>query len=145
MDLSLKQLSKLEPAELILARTQALERAQFRFVYASYHPDSNFRRNFKCCNDYLSHAHTETSVAPQIDECRILSEHVESSMARVLYRMHITLEDGTESGYYEVAELRCDKGGWRYLRGFKVPLHELSTLRAEHISYELIIQRGICF
>lgn len=145
MNLSLKQLSKLEPADLIQARAQALERAQFRFIYASYHPDSNFRRNFKSCNEYLSHVHSETSVAPQIDECRILLENIETSSARVLYSMQITLKDGTEAGYYEVAELRRDKSGWRYLCGYKVPLHELRTVSVEHISCELIIQRGTCF
>lgn len=145
MDLSIKQLSELKPADLIQARAQALEHAQFRFIYASYHPDSNFRQNFKNCNDYLSHVSVESSIAPQIDECKILSEEIYSSSARVLYRMYMTLADGTESGYYEVAELRCDKDVWRYLCGYKVPLHELNTLPAEHISCEMIIQRGVCF
>ncbi|MFO7832249.1 MAG: YchJ family metal-binding protein [Desulfuromonadaceae bacterium] len=145
MDLSLKQLAELEPADLIQARAQALERAEFRFIYASYHPDSNFRHNFQCCNDYLRHAHTEKSVAPQIDECKVLVEDIEAESAQVLYRMQITLEDGTEAGYYEVAELKCDNGGWRYLRGYKVPLQELDSLSAEYISCELIIQRGTCF
>jgi SEC-C motif-containing protein len=145
MELSLKQLMELEPADLIQARADALESLQFRFIYASYHPDSNFRRNFKSCSDYLAHTRCETSVAPQIDECRILEEDVESSSARVLYRMHITLADGTREGYYEVAELKYHNGGWRYLRGYKVPLHELGALSAEHISCELVMQRGICF
>jgi SEC-C motif-containing protein len=145
MDLTLKQLSELKPADLIQARIDALESAQFRFIYASYHPDSNFRRNFKSCNEYLTHARTETSVAPQIDECTILLEYVESSSARVLYRVQITFADGAETGYYEVAELRRDNGAWRYLCGHKVPFDELSSLSAEQISCEMIIQRGICF
>ncbi|MCA1796870.1 MAG: hypothetical protein ABR516_00830 [Desulfuromonadaceae bacterium] len=145
MDFSLKQLSELNPADLIQARAHALGSTEFRFIYASYHPDSTFRHNFTCCNDYLSHVHSETSVAPQIDECRILLEDIESSIARVLYRMRITLADGTQEGYYEVAELRRHNGGWRYLRGYKVPLHELRAVSTEHISCELIMQRGICF
>lgn len=145
MDLSLTQLQHLEPATLIQARTHALERAHFKFIYASYHPDSTFRRNFRCCNDYLAHVQSDASVAPQIDECKILFEDIALNHAQVLYRMQITLADGSETGYYEVAQLKYAQGGWRYFCGYKVPLHELSGVLVQHISCDMIIRRGVCF
>jgi SEC-C motif-containing protein len=145
MEFSLKQLMELKPADLILARADALESSRFRFIYASYHPDSSFRRNFKSCSDYLIHARTETSVAPQIDACRILAEDIESTRARVLYHMQITLADGSETGYYEVAELKQSRSGWRYLRGYKLTEDEVDRVAPEAISSEMVIHQGVCF
>lgn len=145
MDLSLKQLALLEPADLIQARVQALRWNKFRFIYASYHPDSTFRHNFRSCRDYLDHVYSDATVAPQIEECRILFEDIDSGKARVLYRMQMVLADGNVMAYYEVAELIHDSGLWRYLRGHKVSEEELADIEEEHISCEMIIKRGICF
>jgi SEC-C motif-containing protein len=146
MRFALKQLSILEPADLIQARVDALEAAEFKFIYASYHPDSNFRRNFKSCGDYLTHARTESSVAPQIDTCTILAEDIESTTrARVLYHIQITFTDGSGAAYYEVAELKRVSGGWRYVCGYKVAEEELAVVESDAISCEMIIERGVCF
>lgn len=155
MDFSLKTLSQLEPAELIYARIAALQRAKFSFIYASYHPDSNFRRNFTSCQDYLGHVRAELSAAPQIGKCAVLkeelgggkiaAEHIEQNVARVLHSVELILPDGSDASYYEVAELSRGKGGWRYLRGYKVPIAELSGIGAEHLNCEIIVKRGVCF
>ncbi|MDY0212689.1 MAG: hypothetical protein RBR06_06760 [Desulfuromonadaceae bacterium] len=155
VDFSLKVLSQLEPAELIYARVAALQCAEYSFIYASYHPDSNFRRNFTSCQDYLGYVRAELSATPQVGKCtvikkelvggKIAAEHIEQNVARVLHSMEITLQDGSDASYYEVAELSKVKGGWRYLRGYKVPITELEGISEEHLSFEIIVKRGVCF
>ncbi len=149
-DFSLKTLSQLKPAELICARAAALQSAEYRFIYASYHPDSNFRRNFTSCQDYLGHVRAELSVAPRIERCTVISEefaaeNIPPSRAKVLHRMEIILPDGSDVSYFEVAELSREKEGWRYLRGYKVPVTELCGIEAENLCCEIIVKRGVCF
>ncbi len=155
IDFSLKALSQLRPAGLICARAAALQCAEYSFIYASYHPDSNFRRNFTSCQDYLGHVRVELLAAPQVGKCTVLrqefsegkfaAEDAEQNRVKVLHSMEVTLPDGSDASYYEVAELSKVKGGWRYLRGYKVPVTELCAIGDEHLSCEMIIKRGVCF
>ena len=40
------------PSELIMARTEAFASGDFGFIYDSYHPESNFRRQFPDRGEY---------------------------------------------------------------------------------------------
>lgn len=75
----------------------------------------------------------------------IAAEHTEQNRVKVLHSMEVTLPDGSDASYYEVAELSKVKGGWRYLRGYKLPVTELCAIGDEHLSCEMIINRGVCF
>jgi hypothetical protein len=55
------------------------------------------------------------------------------------------LADGSETGYYEVAELKQSRSGWRYLRGYKLTEDEVDRVAPEAISSEMVIHQGVCF
>mgnify|MGYP006926386942 CR=1 FL=1 len=45
-------MSSYTPSELIMARTEAFASGDFGFIYDSYHPESNFRRQFPDRGEY---------------------------------------------------------------------------------------------
>lgn len=106
------------PSELILARCRAFGAGDFGFIYDSYHPDSNFRRQFPDRRDYLAYARSALAVDFHIVECRILREEA-GEQARVIFYLD-TLYRGRRVEILELALLLRTDGGWCYHSGQKI-------------------------
>jgi SEC-C motif-containing protein len=101
------------PAELIRARCRALAAGDFATVYDTYHPDSNFRRQFPARQDYLDYAETVLAADFRITECRILRQRsAEGGVNLLLYFAY--LYRGSRSELFELALLLRTEAGWRY-------------------------------
>lgn len=112
------------PAELILARVEALRRCDFGLVYDSYHPASNFRRQFPDRDEYIRHGWAHLGKEFHIRSCTIIREESDAAAARVIFWLEFDLL-GASQGYAELAWLERDGGGWRYRCGQKLTAEEL--------------------
>jgi len=101
------------PAELILARCRAFGAGDFAFIYDSYHPDSNFRRQFPDRQEYLDYARTVLAADFRIADCRILRERSREGEAELILYLDILFR-GERSECFERVLLRRLAGGWRY-------------------------------
>jgi len=117
-------LSSGTPAELITARSQAFSRADFGFIYDSYHSESNFRRQFVSRDEYLQFGRTCLGRDYQIISCQVLAEKIDGHEAQVIYLMEMRVH-GKVQHYAELAWLRREREAWRYDRGLKMTEEEL--------------------
>lgn len=107
------------PAELLLARCRAFGSGDFAFVYDSYHPDSNFRRQFPDRREYLEYARTVLATDFSIADCRILRERRAGEEAEIILYLDILFR-GERRECFERVFLRRFAGGWRYLAAQKL-------------------------
>jgi len=112
------------PSELILARVDALRRCDFGLVYDSYHPESNFRRQFPDREEYIRHGWAHLGKEFRIRSCSIIREEGDATSARVIFWLEFDLH-GASQGYAELAWLEQDREGWRYRCGQKLTAGEL--------------------
>ena len=118
------QPSVTSPAALILARVEAFRRCDFGLVYDTYHPVSNFRRQFPDREEYIRHGWAELGKAFRIRTCSIIREECAATSARVIYWLELDLH-GASHGYAELAWLERDREAWHYRCGQKLTADEL--------------------
>jgi SEC-C motif-containing protein len=116
-------MKELSPSQLILARSRAFTEGDFGFVYDSYHPDSNFCRQFPDRQAYLDYARTVLALDFVIDDCRIVKEQVAEGQARVLFYLDACFR-GERVETFELALLLSTADGWRYHSGQKLTRDE---------------------
>ena len=109
----------LRPSELILARVEAFRRCDFAFIYASYHPQSNFRRQFPAEDEYIRYGWAHLGKEFRILDCTIIREEQSGATARVIYLLTFELH-GERQRYAELAWLEDAGDGWRYRCGQKL-------------------------
>lgn len=112
-------MNALSPSQLILARCRAFADGDFGFVYDSYHPDSNFCRQFPDRQAYLEYGRSVLAADFVIHECRILQEKVEGERARVIFYLDARLR-GERVETFELSLLLPGREGWRYHSGQKL-------------------------
>lgn len=112
------------PAKIILLRNRAFSDGDFGLIYDSYHPDSNFRRQFPDRNEYIQIGRNTLSHDYRIVKCQILDEAITGQEARIIFFMQITANEQTLR-YAELAWFLKHKGQWRYHRGQKMTNDEL--------------------
>jgi SEC-C motif-containing protein len=113
------------PSQLILTRSRAFTAGDFGFVYDSYHPDSNFRRQFSDRQAYLDYARSVLAADFVIQECRILRERVEGDRASVIFYLDVRF-GGERIETFELALLLSTGEGWRYHSGQKLERREFA-------------------
>jgi len=111
------------PSQLILSRVEAFRRCDFGFIFDTYHPDSNFRRQFPDREEYIRHGWANLGKEFRIHACTILREEAEGRAARVIFSLEFELH-GMHQGYAELAWLEDDGEGWRYRCGQKLTVDE---------------------
>ena len=109
----------ISPAQLIIARGDAFRRCDFGFIFDSYHPDSNFRRQFADREEYIRYGWANLGKEFRILTCTIVREEVEAASARVIFAMEFELH-GNRQRYAELAWLEDAGAGWRYRCGQKL-------------------------
>jgi len=112
------------PSELIQARAAAFQKADYGFVFDSYHSDAMFRQQFPEREEYLRFGWANLGKEFRILECRILKEDATLPEARVIYYMRLDVS-GQQHAYAELAWLQQEGGHWRYHRGQKIEAEEL--------------------
>ena len=112
-------MNHLSPSQLVLARSRAFTEGDFGRVYDSYHPDSNFCRQFTDRQAYLDYARSVLAADFVIHECRILREKVEGDQAHVIFYLD-TVFRGQQAESFELALLLRTPDGWRYHSGQKL-------------------------
>jgi SEC-C motif-containing protein len=112
-------MNHLSPSQVILARSRAFSEGDFGRVYDSYHPDSNFCRQFPDRQAYLDYARSVLATDFVIRECRILRKKVEGRAARLILYLD-TMFRGQKAASFELALLLRTPGGWRYHSGQKL-------------------------
>lgn len=111
------------PAALMLARAEAFRRCDYGFIFDSYHPDSNFRRQFTDRDEYIRYGWASLGKDFRIIGCRILREEVEDGGGRVIHLLEFELH-GCRQRYAELAWLEAGGGGWLYRCGQKLTEEE---------------------
>jgi SEC-C motif-containing protein len=127
-------MDSLSPSQLILARSRAFAEGDFGFVYDSYHPDSNFCRQFPDRQAYLDYARTVLALDFVIDDCRIVKERVAVDQARVLFCLDLRFR-GERVETFELALLLATADGWRYHSGQKLAREDFAG-EVEAIDWE---------
>lgn len=112
------------PSALILARSEALRAGDFDFVFASYHTESNFRRQFELSEDYRLYAKENLQADFQIIDCQVLDEKLDAQESQVLFLVTMRAF-GVVQRYAELAWLRREENAWRYHRGQKITAEDL--------------------
>jgi SEC-C motif-containing protein len=107
------------PSSLILARVEAFRHCDFGFIFDSYHPDSNFRRQFPEREEYVRYGWANLGKEFRILSCRILREAQDGGSARVIFLLEFELH-GERQSYAELAWLEEVGTGWRYRCGQKL-------------------------
>jgi SEC-C motif-containing protein len=117
-------MTKISPSELIAERNRAFAMGDFGFIFDTFHPDSNFRRQFPARDEYVAVGQSSLSQDFHILSCEILHERVSGDEAQVIFLMQMKAQ-GVLQQYAELAWLKADDGEWRYHRGLKVADYEL--------------------
>jgi SEC-C motif-containing protein len=107
------------PSQLVLARSRAFAVGDFGFIYDSYHPDSNFCRQFADRQAYLDYARSVLAADFVIQDCRILRQRVEGDRASVIFYLDVRFR-GERIETFELALLLSTGEGWRYHSGQKL-------------------------
>lgn len=105
-------MNHLSPSQMILARSRAFTEGDFGRVYDSYHPESNFCRQFPDRQAYLDYARSVLATDFVIQECQILREKVEGNQAQVIFYLDIRFR-GERIETFELALLLRTGEGWR--------------------------------
>ena len=125
--------SDYSPAELIMARSQAFGRGDFGFIHDSYHPESNFRRQFPDRAEYCRYGMDNLRPDYRIIDCRVLDEDCGDEESRVVFLMRMDVQGATVC-FAELAWLRKVGREWRYHRGQKMTSSELPD-EPENLSF----------
>lgn len=133
----------LSPAQLVEARVTAFRTNNFGFIFDTFHPDSNFRIQFQCRDEYIAYGLSTLDSDYTIDTCKILSEEVESQRARVLFYLKVSYQ-GNHDEYFELSEFQPIDGSWLYVQSHKLPCSEYNDSH-ELITMNHVEQGGICF
>ncbi len=112
-------MKNLSPAEMILARCDALRRADYGFVFDSYHSDSNFRQQFPERNAYVQFGWSSLGKDFKVRNCQIVREEIDGHDARVIFLMQMVAH-GELKSYAEMALLKRQGASWRYHHGQKM-------------------------
>jgi len=107
-----------------MARSQAFASGDFGFIYDSYHPESNFRRQFPDREGYCRYGEETLSPDYQIIDCRVLDEDCGDDESRVVFLMRMNVQ-GASLQFAELAWLKKEGQAWRYHRGQKMTSSEL--------------------
>ncbi len=114
----------LSPVELILERSRAFGRANFGFIFDSFHSGSNFRRQFTSRSAYITFGRENLEGNFRILNCRVLADDLLEDEARVIFLLDMVANDVRQT-FAELAWLRREEGGWRYHRGLKITGEDL--------------------
>jgi SEC-C motif-containing protein len=132
------------PADLIRSRVDAFRRCDFGFIFDSYHPASNFRRQFPDREEYVRYGWATLGKDFRIMGCRILRAEDGAVAARVIYRLEFELH-GERHHYAELAWLEDSGEGWRYRCGQKlmpeewpVPAGKLDFIHFDNIAEKVL-------
>lgn len=117
-------LSRLTPAELVLARSQAFSRGDFGFIFDSYHSTSNFRRQFIDREEYLLYGQGTLDQDYRIISCQVLAERLGGQESQVIFLLEMQFQ-GDVQRYAERAWFQREDNAWRYHRGQKITSAEL--------------------
>ncbi len=118
------KLSSYTPPEIILARSEASSRGDFGFIFDTFHPESNFRRQFRERDEYLEFAEENLGQDYQIISCQILQYQEDEDEAQVVFLMEMRVH-GAVQRFAELAWLRLENDAWLYHRGQKMTEEEL--------------------
>ena len=118
------------PAQLILERAAAFRRCDFGFIFDSYHPDSNFRRQFVDREEYVRYGWANLGKEFRVLECTIVREEAGEKSARVIFAMEFEFH-GERQRYAELAWLEVSGGRWLYRCGQKLTADELPVPAGE--------------
>jgi len=111
--------------ELLIKRFNALKGGDFATVYATYHKDSPFIKQFSDRATYIRFAEQNLSCIEVINWQMFAARVVESGRQEQLLAMELTV-DGANQFFYELAMLIETPDGWRY--------HSAQKLSAEDFS-----------
>jgi uncharacterized protein YchJ len=117
-------MTTITPSALILARAAALRRADYGYIFDSYHSASMFRQQFQQREDYVRFGWACLGKDFRILHCRIIAEEISGPEARVIFYMEIEVH-GEAKAYAELAWMFREGGAWRYHRGQKIEESEL--------------------
>lgn len=112
------------PSELVIARSDAFSSGDFGFIYDSYHPESNFRRQFAERSEYIEFGRLNLGQDYQIINCEVLDQKEYNDEAQVIFLMKMKVHGAAQS-FAELAWLRCDNNQWFYHRGLKMTCEDL--------------------
>lgn len=101
------------PAELVEARVRAFRKGDFAFIYETYHSESHFLRQFPDKDAYIRQGLQTLSADYAIRECRVVTEHVESGEATVIFYLDVRFQ-GARQESFELAFFYLEDGEWRY-------------------------------
>jgi len=131
-------------AQLILARAEAFRRCDFGFIFDSYHPDSNFRRQFADREEYIRYGWANLGKEFRVLDCTIVREEAGEEGARVIFVMEFEFH-GERQRYAELAWLDAAGDRWFYHCGQKltadelpVPVGDLEFRHFEEVSDKVI-------
>ena len=113
------------PAELLSARFSALRSGEFARLYASYHPESPFLRQFSDCNDYIHFAEQQLDEINLVSWRALDSRTLDGNRLEQLLVMEIEIAKGREF-FYELALLVKTCSGWRYHSAQKLSSEDYS-------------------
>lgn len=114
------------PAQLIEERAAAFRRCDFGFIFDSYHPDSNFRRQFVDREEYIRYGWANLGKEFRGLDCTIVREEVGEKSSRVIFAMEFEFH-GERQRYAELAWLETAGGRWLYRCGQKLTAEELTV------------------
>jgi len=133
----------LTPAQLVRARATAFNNNDFAFIYDTFHPQSNFCRQFPERNSYIAYGQSTLCNDFKIKACTILEEQVETATALVLFYLKVDYQ-GTEDEYYELSEFQLLDRCWRYRQSNKLQCCDFSG-SIDEITIAHVAKAGICF
>lgn len=114
----------MRPSDLIFARNEAFSRGDFGFIYDSYHPESNFCRQFRDRDEYIHLGKTALAQEYQISRCQTIAEKIIGDEAQVIFLMSMVVQ-GVLRKYAELAWFVREEDRWYYLRGLKMTADDL--------------------
>jgi SEC-C motif-containing protein len=134
----------ISPSQLILARVDAFRRCDFGFIFDSYHPASNFRRQFPDRDEYIRYGWANLGKEFRILACRVVREEIAGNTARLIFRLEFELH-GVRQRYAELAWLEEAGESWRYRCGQKleadawpVPAAQLDFVHFEAVTEKVL-------
>lgn len=107
------------PRELIQARFDWLQRADFSSIYRTYHPDAQFREHFPSEREYLQFANEHGLAKLELLRLEILDETVRGRLAKI-FSLQKYRFGGELHVYLDVTTLRLMDDRWHVLSGKRV-------------------------
>ena len=132
----------IRPSALILSRVEAFRRCDFGFIFDSYHPASNFRRQFADRDEYVRYGWASLGKDFRIIACNILREEEDGMAARVIFLLEFELH-GARQRYAELAWVEADGEGWRYRCGQKLTADEwpVPAAQLDFVHFEAVAEK----